>query len=75
MFQLESLRKGEGLIKDKDELQEANTFDPDDVKSTKSNKRRQKEREKTGMNFKIYFMYLCKHVSAKLRRGVFIYFF
>ena len=60
--QLESLRKGEGLRKDKDALLEANTFDPDDIKSAKSNKRRQKEQEKLGImlalitSIRIYFV-------------------
>ena len=45
-LQLERLRKGDGLRKEKDQLLDANTFDPDDTKTGKSNKRRQKERDK-----------------------------
>ena len=46
MFQLESLRKGDGVRKDQeDRLLMANTYDPDDAKPNKSNKRRQKEKE------------------------------
>ncbi|WAR23286.1 AHI1-like protein [Mya arenaria] len=39
---LESLRKGEGLQKEVDETQLANTFNPDDTKYEKSNKKKQK---------------------------------
>lgn len=42
VFQLESLRKGEGLEKAVDETKLANTFDPDDTKYEKSNKKKQK---------------------------------
>ena len=42
-FQLEKIKKGEGLVKDEDETLIANTYDPDDIKSKKSNKRRQQE--------------------------------
>ena len=44
-FQLESLRKGEGLKKDEDETAKANTFDPGKTKYEKSNKKKQKLRE------------------------------
>ncbi|XP_053394001.1 jouberin-like isoform X2 [Mercenaria mercenaria] len=39
---LESLRKGEGIQKDVDETKLANTYDPDDTKYQKSNKKKQK---------------------------------
>ncbi|KAL4236261.1 Jouberin [Mactra antiquata] len=39
---LESLRKGEGLQKDVDETKIANTYDPDNKKYEKSNKKKQK---------------------------------
>ena len=42
-LQLDKIKRGEGLLKDHDETQLANTFDPDDIKSKKSNKRREQE--------------------------------
>ena len=42
ILQLQSLRKGEGLEKDVDETKLANTFDPDESKYEKSNKKKQK---------------------------------
>ena len=45
-MQLENLRKGVGVRKDEeDQLLQANTYDPDDTKGHKSNKRRQREKE------------------------------
>ena len=53
-FKLERIRKGEGIRKDEeDHLFEANVYDPDDVKSKKSNKRRQLEQSNgTGITYK-----------------------
>ena len=49
-FQLESLRKGEGLQKEEDAAIKANTYDPDDSpKNMKSNKRKQKLMEESEM--------------------------
>ncbi len=42
-FQLDKIKSGHGLVKERDETLLANTFDPDDVKSAKSNKRREQE--------------------------------
>ena len=43
-FQLDKLRKGEGIVKDEvDTALLANTYDPDTNKSGKTNKKRQKE--------------------------------
>ena len=43
LFQLDKIKRGEGLVKDLDDRLLANTFDPDDIKSRKSNKRREQE--------------------------------
>ena len=45
VFQLESIRKGEGFQKDTDATVIANTYDPGSPKYEKSNKVKQKFRE------------------------------
>ena len=45
--QLDTLKRGDGLKKDEDQTLLANMYDPDDVKGEKSNKRRQRARERT----------------------------
>ena len=55
IFQLDSLRKGEGLTKDVDETVLANTFDPDDSKYEKSNKKKQRILDGNKIFKKLYF--------------------
>ena len=64
-LQLDKLRKGEGLRKDEDQTRIANTYDPDDIKGEKSNKRRQKEKEENDGRCKRNKTSSCLHASSE----------
>ncbi len=66
MLQLEKIKKGEGLVKDEDETLIANTYDPDDIKSKKSNKRRQQEQINNSLGKNPYGIKLVKLTSLLL---------
>ena len=60
-LQLDKIKRGEGLLKDHDERLLANTYDPDDLKSVKSNKRREQEQREEVRGECVKEFYTLKH--------------